>query len=82
MTAEALFPLLVYMLLASAAVVVAYKHCESCEEAPMVVFSMFIVILLTILLALTARMPLLVALGLATIIGLIAYYAKDEPRSK
>jgi uncharacterized membrane protein YoaK (UPF0700 family) len=70
MTVETLFSLLAYALFLSVAYAVIYKRHGDCEELLMIVFSMFIVIALITILALMIDMPLLVALGVASLVGL------------
>jgi uncharacterized membrane protein YoaK (UPF0700 family) len=82
MTVEKLFSLLAYALVLSVVNAAMYKRYSDCEELPMVVFFTFIIILLIIMLALMIDMPLLAALGVASFIGLAAYYAVDEEKPR
>ena len=76
MTVEIVFSLLTYMLFLLVINAVMYKRCRDCEELPMVVFFTYIAIFLTTILALMINMPLLAALGVASLIGLTIYYAR------
>jgi ABC-type branched-subunit amino acid transport system permease subunit len=82
MTAETLSLLLAYMLLLSTVHAAIYKRCRDCEELLMVVFLTFIIISLIVILALMIGLPLIAALGAASLIGLAAYYAADDPPNR
>ena len=81
MTVETLFSLLALMLFLSLVHATIYKRCRHCEDLPMVVFLTFTLISLITILALMIDMPLLAALGVASLIWLTAYYAIDDSAS-
>jgi predicted neutral ceramidase superfamily lipid hydrolase len=76
MTVETLFSLLAFMLFLSVVHATIYRRCRYCEELPIVVFLTLIIISLITILVLMIDMPLIAALGVASLIGLTAYYAR------
>jgi hydrogenase/urease accessory protein HupE len=74
-----IFPLLMIMFIASVANAALLKHCRSCD--PIAVFFSFAIIIVIIAFALANNMQLFAVLGVAAILGLMAYYATGEEES-